>query len=279
MTNPLRGAIAVLVLTIGASLQAAEHEFRFKKADATSVSVMGEFNGWKGQSMTKSSDGTWSAKVYLPAGTHAYKFLVNGTDWIADPTASARKTVDGVENSAVEIKEGETNSAATPRTTPSASASPAAEAAKNHVRLDFNILAERRRHEFDRSGNAHTVTTKETWGYKVSLENRSFAAATGLEVQYRQFKFDDALRGSTKLIGVAGSATLPALRTGEKFSFETTPIEIERLELRPDWTYSGDAKDKVKDRLAGLWIRIVRDGEIVFEWQNPTDLKNSAKWE
>jgi uncharacterized protein affecting Mg2+/Co2+ transport len=256
---------------------AADHEFRLKKPDAQSVMVMGEFNGWKGQSMTKGSDGTWIAKVTLPNGTHAYKFLVNGSDWVFDPDNSKRKTVDGVENSAVEIKGGDSS---TPRPLPSTSASPSAAGAgaNSSARLDFNILAERKRFDFGRSGTNSSVTTKEKWGYKVTIENKAFAPVSGLEVQYRQFKFDDQLKGS-QLVGVAGATNLPALNTGQKFTFETTPVEIERFELRPGWVWTDESKQKVKDRLAGLWLRVLRDGEVVFEWQNPPDLKTNAKWE
>lgn len=83
---------------------ADEHEFRYKAPDAKSVELMCEFNGWKSVAMTKGDDGVWTAKVSLSPGTYAYKFLVNGTDWVLDPDNSAKKTVDGIENSAVEIK-------------------------------------------------------------------------------------------------------------------------------------------------------------------------------
>ncbi len=54
--------------------------------------------------MTKGDDGVWTANVSLSPGTYAYKFLVNGTDWVLDPDNSAKKTADGIENSAVEVK-------------------------------------------------------------------------------------------------------------------------------------------------------------------------------
>jgi hypothetical protein len=94
---------------------AAEQEFRFKNADAQSVVLMGEFNGWKGQPMTKGSDGVWTTKVSLGAGTYGYKFLVNGTDWILDPENSKKKTLEGVDNSAIEISEQGSAAAPTPR--------------------------------------------------------------------------------------------------------------------------------------------------------------------
>ena len=91
-----------IILTQG-SASAAEHEFRYKAPNAKTVDLMCEFNGWKAVPMTKGDNGVWTVKVDLPSGTHAYKFLVDGTEWVFDPENSARKTVDGAENSAVKI--------------------------------------------------------------------------------------------------------------------------------------------------------------------------------
>jgi 1,4-alpha-glucan branching enzyme len=98
----LVGCVA-MILTRGTAM-ADDHEFKYKAPDATSVELMCENNGWKGVPMTKGDGGVWTVKVSLSAGTYAYKFLVNGKDWVFDPDNSAKKTVDGNENSAVEIK-------------------------------------------------------------------------------------------------------------------------------------------------------------------------------
>jgi 1,4-alpha-glucan branching enzyme len=94
----------VAIILARQTARADDHEFRYKAPDATSVELMCEFNGWKAVPMTKGDNGVWTTKVSLPTGTHAYKFLVNGKDWVLDPDSSAKKTVDGNENSAVEIK-------------------------------------------------------------------------------------------------------------------------------------------------------------------------------
>ena len=94
----------VAIILVQESANGAEHEFRYKAPDAKTVELMGEWNGWKAIPMTKGDDGVWTAKVELSTGTHAYKFLVDGKDWVFDPDNSAKKTVDGNENSAVEIK-------------------------------------------------------------------------------------------------------------------------------------------------------------------------------
>lgn len=94
----------VAIILVRGTAAAEEHEFKYKAPDATSVELMCEFNGWKGVAMTKGDDGVWTTKVSLATGSHAYKFLVNGKDWVLDPENSAKKTVDGIENSVVEIK-------------------------------------------------------------------------------------------------------------------------------------------------------------------------------
>jgi hypothetical protein len=99
----LLGWITIIART--ASGEAAEHEFRYKAPDARSVELMSDFNGWKPVPMTKRNDGVWTATVSLSAGTRAYKFLVNGTEWVFDPDNPSRTKVDGIENSAVEISD------------------------------------------------------------------------------------------------------------------------------------------------------------------------------
>lgn len=94
---------SVAILLTQMSAFADEHEFRYKAPNAKTVDLMCEFNGWKAVPMTKGDDGVWTVKVDLPSGKHAYKFLVDGTEWVTDPNSSSKKTVDGVENSAVEV--------------------------------------------------------------------------------------------------------------------------------------------------------------------------------
>ena len=97
---------------------AGEHEFRHKAPGAQKVELMCDFNGWKAVPMTRSADGVWTTKVTLQPGPHAYKFLVDGSQWVFDAENPKRRTVDGIENSAVEIADS-----ATAVTTPSPASS------------------------------------------------------------------------------------------------------------------------------------------------------------
>jgi hypothetical protein len=93
VTDPEHGRAFFTLLS---SLLAKEQEFRFERPEAQTVELMAEFNQWKGQPMTKETNGTWTIKVSIPPGTYGYKFLVDGKDWAFDPKNSRHKTVAGL---------------------------------------------------------------------------------------------------------------------------------------------------------------------------------------
>src|SRR5688572_26405053 len=89
--------------------RSCETTFRYQPDQpAQSVSVAGEWNGWdqaKDPLTGPDATGVWSLTVTLPAGAHAYKLVVDGTDWILDPTNPYSKYTSGVENSLVEVED------------------------------------------------------------------------------------------------------------------------------------------------------------------------------
>lgn len=62
-------------------------EFTYEDPSAGSVSLAGDFNNWNmnADKMTQDEDGVWRIVVDLPPGEYEYKFVVNGSEWIADP--------------------------------------------------------------------------------------------------------------------------------------------------------------------------------------------------
>lgn len=57
---------------------------------AQRVSLVGDFNGWDVRAnpmTTRAGDGRWTVFVPLQPGMHVYSFLVDGTQFIPDPTA------------------------------------------------------------------------------------------------------------------------------------------------------------------------------------------------
>lgn len=70
-----------------------EHAFRLDgQTTAASVWLTGSFVSWATDpsagaiAFTQGVDGGWTGSYAFPAGTHQYKFIVDGTNWILDPT-------------------------------------------------------------------------------------------------------------------------------------------------------------------------------------------------
>lgn len=85
----------------GAAL-VCDHAFRLDGyATASSVWLTGTMVNWAGDPQggavpfTLGSDGAWTGAYQFEAGTHQYKLIVNGTDWILDPT-NTNTTDDGM---------------------------------------------------------------------------------------------------------------------------------------------------------------------------------------
>jgi hypothetical protein len=66
-------------------------------ANAKSVSVVGDFNGWDPTATPMervAGTGTWSATLLAKPGRHTYAYLVDGSTLVADPRAPRAKSAD-----------------------------------------------------------------------------------------------------------------------------------------------------------------------------------------
>jgi hypothetical protein len=66
-------------------------QFVLHATGAASVTLVGDFNDWDARAtpLSETGDGVWSVVVPLPAGSVRYSFLVDGSEWRADPSAAA----------------------------------------------------------------------------------------------------------------------------------------------------------------------------------------------
>jgi 1,4-alpha-glucan branching enzyme len=67
--------------------------FFFTAPTATNVQLVGDFTHWQQKpiNLQKGADGTWQTTVELDAGTHRYRFLVDG-QWRDDPECALRES-------------------------------------------------------------------------------------------------------------------------------------------------------------------------------------------
>ena len=62
-------------------------EFTYTDPNAGSVTLAGIFNSWSmnANPLAMDEDGVWRVVMALGPGTYEYKFVVNGSEWVADP--------------------------------------------------------------------------------------------------------------------------------------------------------------------------------------------------
>ena len=78
--------------------------FTLVAPQASSVSVVGDFNDWKPTPLVKNGAGAWEARVRLAPGQYNYAFVVDGSRWVADPRAPKNAVDDfGSPNSVVTV--------------------------------------------------------------------------------------------------------------------------------------------------------------------------------
>jgi 1,4-alpha-glucan branching enzyme len=73
-----------------ATAQGRAVQFVFMAPEASRVSLVGDFNGWDSSATLMQpgpADGLWTASVPLGPGRHVYAFIVDGSEWRADPAA------------------------------------------------------------------------------------------------------------------------------------------------------------------------------------------------
>jgi hypothetical protein len=95
--------------TVRAGVSTEPIQFVLVAPEAHSVAVVGDFNDWglnDGALVATNHEGVWSVTAPVPAGVHRYAFLVNGKQWVADPSAPRASDDDfGMPSSALVVED------------------------------------------------------------------------------------------------------------------------------------------------------------------------------
>jgi 1,4-alpha-glucan branching enzyme len=82
----------------------SEVEFKVFSPASDSVSIAGDFNGWKPVVLKKSKNGSWGGKIKLHSGEYQYKILFDGKYWEIDNSNPERiSDGQGGENSRLRV--------------------------------------------------------------------------------------------------------------------------------------------------------------------------------
>jgi glycosidase len=74
------------------------------KSPVRSVNLAGQFNGWSATATPMRLNGdSWTVTLPLTPGVYQYKFVLNGGDWIVDPSAPSMDDGNGNRNSVLTV--------------------------------------------------------------------------------------------------------------------------------------------------------------------------------
>jgi hypothetical protein len=122
----------------------------------------------------------------------------------------------------------------------------------------------------------------ETVHYELRLQNQTIGDLSKLNVEYVVFvqrqKLGEKLSDPPHIDRVSGSQAVDVLNNREPQSVVTTDFTLHKGSLGGGWTYNNGGRIKAEDSVAGVWVRISQDGQLIAEYANPSSVK-SRGWD
>jgi hypothetical protein len=145
---------------------------------------------------------------------------------------------------------------------------------------DFEIKLETKCLSKERSSTSIEKISREQWAYNVTVEDKSAKDHAGLEIKYILFASDvkPGSRAAPTLVRKNGSTTVD-IKSREKKSFTTEPMDITKSQLAGGVTWGSGARPRANETLEGIWLRIYKDGELLNETVRPQNLATRQTWE
>lgn len=148
------------------------------------------------------------------------------------------------------------------------------------VRLDFKANQKRVDRESNHKGNK--TVGHQVWSYTVDVQNRAFEDTSNLEFRYKIYvRSDDGTqtRSRQDIRSESGSYTAERIPRSGSITFETDPVKLNESKLDARWRYTNGSSFARKDSLAGVWIKVFRNGVEVADFCSPYSLAKNVTWD
>ncbi len=147
------------------------------------------------------------------------------------------------------------------------------------IDYSFSIIARKRLIDSSDYNMPSRVLTTSKWAYDVELTNRTRNELKGAEIEYRIFYEDEIYFLRTTPYPGKGmqrdgeSVKLPDMGFNAFGQFTTPPVELDTYRYDP----TRGEREYRKDKLVGIWLRLVKNGEVITEYKsNPTVMSDFA---
>lgn len=128
---------------------------------------------------------------------------------------------------------------------------------------------------------AGKTITEEQWGYELEIVSATGIDLSGLKIEYRLFVNEDNVHVSDREEGFRSqkySAELPDLPGYGRTTF-TTKTMLAKSERYAKGIRAGETGARKSDEsLAGIWVKIYRGKELIYDWVTPERLRNGSNW-
>jgi len=140
--------------------------------------------------------------------------------------------------------------------------------------VDIHCTPKRIDQTVKRASDGGANETKEHWVYDVTIENKTFKELANLDLTYVIFFKQEPLgvKAAPRPRQQSGSFSIDSLKSHEKKSLTTNPVELNKSNLVGHWHYESGAKPNAQDTLVGLAVRVYQGGQQFAEFANPSAL-------
>ncbi|HEY9250933.1 MAG TPA: hypothetical protein VIO38_17450 [Rariglobus sp.] len=124
------------------------------------------------------------------------------------------------------------------------------------------------------------TTTEDKWGYKVTIANKTPRPIENLRAEYRLFAtVDDVhVKGKQGLKKKTYQSALESIPELGRTVFQTETISALKTKYNGNIVSAKTGDSTSRETLYGIWIRIYRGEELLYEESMPVSLMTAEKW-
>ena len=120
------------------------------------------------------------------------------------------------------------------------------------------------------------------WSYRVKVTNLTRNLLTGAQLEYR-IVYDDEVEFAKTVVSPGKGANqqdgqlvdLPEMHFNDEIEFDTPPLQLQTYEYVP----TRGEREYSRDSIKGIWVRIVKNGVVLFEYQSHPATMASLSWD
>ena len=125
------------------------------------------------------------------------------------------------------------------------------------------------------------ITTEEKWGFGLILNNRTSAPLENLRAEYILYATMDDVHKDGKKEGLRQArygVKLDPVPAQGRLDFRTDSVSVSKMRYKGNIVSAATGDNRSRESLHGIWIRIYRGDEIIYEEASPGTLMRTEKW-